>query len=212
MSNLNDKNKKSSRYSKKAIILAVSLICLLVVTVGGTLAYLIDITETVTNTFTPATVTVDIEETFEDNKKENVKFQNTSDIEVYIRATLVEYWKRTSDGAIVPKPTNAKVTYLWEGNVADNSAMATWFSVGSIFYYRKPVAANDKNENTTKDCTTNLLEKVTVEMPDGYEYYLEVHAEAIQSKPIGAVEDAWKDVKVDNTTYYLKVATTTATN
>ena len=52
------------RINKKVILLAVSLLLILSAAIGGTVAYLIDQTGSITNTFTPAKVTPRIEEEF----------------------------------------------------------------------------------------------------------------------------------------------------
>ena len=50
-----------------------------------------------TNTFTPATVTCEVKEAFDDTTgvKTNINVENTSDIDVYLRVKLVTY--RTND-------------------------------------------------------------------------------------------------------------------
>ena len=108
-------NRKSVRQNTRTIMLIISLILLLLAAVNGSIALLMDSTSKVENAFTPADVTVEIIEKFEDNKKTDVYVHNTSNIKAYVRVTLAEHWERT-DGEmtkIVPKPTTAVVDINW---------------------------------------------------------------------------------------------------
>ncbi len=172
-------------------ILIISLVILIAVIAGGTAAYLLDYTNKVTNTFTPVNVTVEIEEKFEDNVKENVYIHNTSDVQVYVRVTLVEYWKNAA-GEIVFPPTNPTFDWgLWK-----DATDPDWFQVGNIYYYKEPLDAESASYLT--DDTSNLIDQVTVELPEGYKYYLDIRAEAIQATPVSVVGQAWTDVEVEN--------------
>ena len=172
------KNSVKSVRRKKPAILLISIVLLLCAVIGGTIALLMDTTNEVVNTFTPAEVEVNIEENFADNVKEDVYIYNSGDVPVYIRVRLVENWK--IDGQIVPKPVDPAIVWGAEG----------WFEVNGIYYYEDPVASSDK--------TTNLIDQVTVTLPDNYNYsyHLDILAEAIQADPADAVKDAWKDVDV----------------
>ena len=88
---------------RKEFVLACSAIVLLIGFAGGSLAYLFTHTDSIRNTFTPAEVDVTIQEAFDHQKKENVKFQNTGDVPVYMRARLVINWT-DANGKIVPAP------------------------------------------------------------------------------------------------------------
>jgi len=170
---------------KKIVALLISLVLLLCAVVGGSIAFLMDYTEKVENTFTPARVTIEVKEDFNENVKKNVYVENTSEVSVYIRVKLVENWKIGEQ--IVPEPTG------------DNAAKAVrkiewgqnsdWFVQNGIYYYKKMVPAGEE--------TTNLIDTVTVTL-DGYTYHLNILAEAIQANPEGAVEAAWTDVTVEN--------------
>lgn len=172
------KNSVKSVRRKKPAVLLISIVLLLCAVIGGTIALLMDTTNEVVNTFTPAEVEVNIEENFADNVKEDVYIYNSGDVPVYIRVRLVENWK--IDGQIVPKPVDPAIVWGAEG----------WFEVNGIYYYEDPVASSDK--------TTNLIDQVTVTLPDNYNYsyHLDILAEAIQADPADAVKDAWKDVDV----------------
>ena len=160
-------------------MMVLSVVLLLGVAIGGTIAWLSTKTTPVTNTFTPAEVTCKVEEDFDPDtgKKTNVNVTNTGNIAVYIRVKLVTY--RTNDAgqhiggtAELPKFTPGE----------------NWVEYGKYYYYTLPVEPNTQPE-------TNLAEKMTLtgsyEDADGGTQALDVMAEAIQSAPEKAVGEAW---------------------
>lgn len=176
--------KKHRRNKPNTLI--ISLVVLLVAAIGGTVAYLMDTTPGVTNTFTPAEVKISIQEKKTDTTKENIIFTNSNEanaVPVYIRATLVIYWK-DAEGNVIPQPELAAVT---GGDPGTN-----WFKVGDIYYYKPVVPVGGS--------TMAMTDAITVTIPDGStaKCYIDVRAEAIQADPAEAVAEAWKVVKVDN--------------
>ena len=88
--------KRSDRHAKRGVkgkagALLISLLALLTLTVGGTVAYLVASTDNVVNTFTPSHVDCTVDEVFNDNTKTSVTVTNTSDINAYLRVKLVTY-------------------------------------------------------------------------------------------------------------------------
>lgn len=168
------------RKNKKLTALLVSVTLILGIGIGSTVAYLLDNTGAVTNTFTPANVSVDVEETFQNNTKTDVDIRNNSNIKVYIRATIVVYWKKGND--IVAPPANGSVGITM-------GTSQKWIYKNGIYYYTEALEPNAE--------TDNLIEKVSVELPKGYTYHLDVHAEAIQADGLGAdsAQDAWAKAK-----------------
>lgn len=163
---------------RKEFVLACSAIVLLIGFAGGSLAYLFTHTDSITNTFTPAEVDVTIQEAFDhQKKKENVKFQNTGDVPVYMRARLVINWT-DANGNIVPAPEGYSVNKV--GLPGEG-----WKENKGYYYYTSPVAADAS--------TTNLVDSITARTPDNPEYYLlvDVLVETIQATPTQAVLDAW---------------------
>ena len=160
-------------------MMVLSIVLLLGVAIGGTIAWLSTKTTPVTNTFTPAKVTCKVEENFDENTgvKTNVNVTNTGNIAVYIRVKLVTY--RTNDAgqhiggkAELPKFNLDK----------------KWVEYGEYYYYTLPVEPNAQPR-------TNLANSMTLEKSykdaDGGKQALDVMAEAIQSEPEKAVADAW---------------------
>ena len=162
---------------RKEFVLACSAIVLLIGFAGGSLAYLFTHTDSIRNTFTPAEVDVTIQEAFDHQKKENVKFQNTGDVPVYMRARLVINWT-DANGKIVPAPEGYSV------NKVDLPGEG-WKENNGYYYYTSPVAADAS--------TTNLVDSITANTPANPEYYLlvDVLVETIQATPTQAVQEAW---------------------
>ena len=87
-----DSMKKSkSTTSTKTVMLVVAAVLVVCIGVAGTLMFLVDKTSEVTNTFEPANVKCQVEESFDTKVKKNVNVKNTSNIDAYIRVKLVTY-------------------------------------------------------------------------------------------------------------------------
>lgn len=160
-------------------MMVLSIVLLLGVAIGGTIAWLSTKTTPVTNTFTPAKVTCKVEENFDENTgvKNKVNVTNTGNIAVYIRVKLVTY--RTNDDSQHIGGT-AKLPQF---NLGKN-----WVKHVGYYYYTLPVAPGEKPEANLADSMT--LEK-SYKDADGGKQALDVMAEAIQSEPEKAVADAW---------------------
>lgn len=162
-------------------MMVLSIVLLLGVAIGGTIAWLSTKTTPVTNTFTPAEVTCEVEEKFDKTTgvKTNVNVTNTGNIAVYIRVKLVTY--RTNDAG---QHIGGKAG-LPKFNLGKN-----WVEYGEYYYYTLPVEPHAQPH-------TNLANSMTLEKSykdedaDGGKQALDVMAEAIQSAPEKAVGEAW---------------------
>lgn len=160
-------------------MMVLSVVLLLGVAIGGTIAWLSTKTTPVTNTFTPAEVNCKVEEDFDENTgvKTNVNVTNTGNIAVYIRVKLVTY--RTNDAGQHIGGT-AKIPAFKLGE--------NWVEHDGYYYYTLPVAPDEKP-------AANLADSMTLtgsyEDADGGKQALDVMAEAIQSEPKKAVSEAW---------------------
>lgn len=166
------------RGMKRSLVLVVSLLALLLVVAGGTLAWL-TAQDSVSNTFTPAHVTCDVEEDFNGTTKEKVSIKNTSDIPVYIRASIVVTWKDSFGNVYGQKPvadTDYTISYGTD-----------WTQQGDYWYCTSPVAVGD----TTGTLISKCVVSATAKKPNGYDLSVEIIAEAIQSQPARAVQQAW---------------------
>lgn len=163
--------------AKRSLVLVVSLLALLLVVAGGTLAWL-TAQDSVSNTFTPAHVSCTVTEDFNGTVKSNVNVKNTSDIDAFIRVKLVTYRVKDNGDRIGGK---AEIPTFTPGT--------GWVKYGDFYYYTLPVEPG-------KQPATDLIgdDGVTLVQytdADGGKQVIEVMAEAIQSQPERAVGQAW---------------------
>ena len=171
--------------AKRSIVLVVSVLVLLLAVAGGTLAWLTANTGPVVNTFTPAHVTCQVDETFDGTTKSDVKVKNAGDIPAYIRAYIVVTWKDETGNVYGQKPV-ANADYTME--MAQNTGWVT--GSDGYYYYTRPVAVGDTTGTLISEC--KLTEKVV--KPVGYDLSVEIIAEAIQSVPTTTVVGVWGPV------------------
>lgn len=174
-----DAKRKSRRPGTPRLAAALAVLVLTAgIAVGGTVAYLIDKTDSVENQFTPSTVTVEIEEDFDGTVKKNVTAKNTGDIPAYIRILLVTYrvneaGDRIGGTAVIPP-----------FNPGDG-----WTLRNGYYYYGKPVDPGKTPEAPLIGEPGILLTEY--EDADGGKQVVEVIAQAVQAEPEEAVMDAW---------------------
>lgn len=161
---------------KKGILLLTAAVLILVCGVGGTLAYLITQTAPVTNTFTPAHVTSEVNEPgWEDGNtvKSNVTVKNTGNVSAYIRAAIVITWK-DKDGNTMPTVPVLGTDYTLDINTS------AWSPSGGYYYYKDKVAAGGSTTNLINSCVSNGT------YTDGRSLCVEVIGSAIQAEGMGA--------------------------
>lgn len=160
---------------KKLILLLTAVVLVLSVSVGITLAYLTDATESVTNTFTPTSAGVEVEDKVENRTKKDVKITNTGDIPVYVRVAVVANW--CVDGKIVAQ---------WDDYATiASSAGSSWTRVGIYFYYNGVLQPGDyiilfNSYTPEKDA----------ELPEGAELQMDIIAQVIQAEGMDGVSNA----------------------
>ena len=181
---------RKRNYSKKAIALMVSVVLLVTVAVGATLAYLIDVTDEIPNKFTPSKVTVEVNEEFDGKVKENVSIKNTGDTSAFIRAEVIITWQNAA-GDVYGKAPVAGEDYTITYNLPTESvADGKWVEKEGYYYWTKPVAAG---------ANTGILiseAKPLKDAPaDNYFLSIEIIASGVQSDGTKdgekAVVDAW---------------------
>lgn len=173
--------RKPNKGVGKVSALLLSLLLLTVFAVGGTVAYLVTKTTPVQNTFTPAAVSCEVTETFENNVKSNVNVTNTGDTDVYIRVKLVSYRVKEVNGEV--KHIGGTAT------VPDFTLGTNWVKNGGYYYYTQPVSPGSSPFYPLIGETGITLIEYTD--ADGGKQVIEVMAEAIQSSPASAVQQAW---------------------
>lgn len=168
---------EKKRNLNKLQLLILSLLVVMTVTVGGTVAYLTTMTESVTNTFTPSTVTGEVTENFDGEVKKNIQVKNTGDIAVYVRVKLVTYRVNDAGDHI------GGVAEIPPFNLGEN-----WVKHNGYYYYTVPVEPNNFSSSLTDNVGITLK---NYDDADGGKQVIEVMAEMIQSVPDTAVKDAW---------------------
>ena len=191
-----EKQTKKNHFNKSAALL-IALVLIVTVGVGSTLAYLIDTSSDVTNTFLPSEVSCEVYETFDGTTKSNVYIQNVkdndglSDTEAYIRAAIVVTWK-DADGNVYGQKPVANTDYSISVNTTDWILSTT----DGYYYHKSPVEPGESTSILIETC--KLKDGVTP--PSGYHFSVEIVAEAIQAEPADAVEEAWGVTVADNGT------------
>jgi hypothetical protein len=160
--------------------LVIFYLCLSIVicAAGGVYAYITAGTDTLSNAFTPATVSCTVEEVFENGVKENVRVRNTGNIDAYIRAVVVATFV-SEEGKVLAVSPKEGVDYT-----------VTWGTSGWVkgsdgyWYHRRAVAPGT--------LTAVLVETISAtSVPDGYRLNIQIVASAIQSVPESSVTEAW---------------------
>ena len=192
---------------KKGITLLFAFCFLTLVSVGFTIAYIATNTDSITNTFTPAHVNVNVIETVTNSStdvgiKENVKIQNSGDIAAYIRAAVVVTWQDVNGKIHAQKPTACTVSGCSHTDCGKDYAIQYgtngWLKGGKFYYWTTPVSAGNSTGVLISSC------KPIKTGPDGYSLSVEIFTSAIQAEGQNAseklaVEDAW-GVTVSGTT------------
>ena len=174
--------RRHKRRSKKTGMLFLSLLLVIGMVVGGTVAWLSTKSAPITNTFLPSHVSCSVAEKFNGTTKSNVNVTNTGDIDAFIRVKLVTY--RVNDEEQHIGGT---------AEIPDFKPGAGWVKNGDYYYYTKPVAPDEQPADA-------LISSITLTDPyddaDGGKPVIEVMAEAIQANGVAddgkkAVVEAW---------------------
>ena len=164
--------------AKRSFVLVASVLVLLLAVAGGTLAWLTANTGPVVNTFAPAHVTCQVDETFDGITKSDVKVKNAGDIPAYIRAYIVVTWKDSDGNVYGQKPVKDTDYTMTMGSNG-------WTQKDGYWYCNTAIDSGGFTPVLIDSCTSNNS------APDGYNLSVEIIAEAIQSVPEAAVETAW---------------------
>ncbi len=154
---------------KKPILLLLSLILVVGVAVGGTAALLTVRLKPVENTFYPAAVDCAVTE-----KDGAYTVTNQGNISAYIRVAVVANWTR--DGKVYGlDPITAEDYRI--------TAAEGWTLLNGYYYYTQPVEPGA--------AALPLVVSAVGEAPEGCVFSVRVLAEAIQSEPVSAAQEAW---------------------
>ena len=165
--------------NKKLNVLLISFMVLLSIAVIGTLAFLSDKTEKITNTFEPTEVPIEIWETNEGGSKKDVFIKNIGDIDAYIRAKVIINWLDSEGNVAAQRPTG----YTLTEDYAENTG---WIQYGGYWYYTGKVSSGGVTNVLLEECKF-----VTEESEPAYALQVDIIAQSIQAEPEQAIEDAW---------------------
>ena len=179
-----------SKKNKKRLITLVSLLSLIAVVVGGTLAYLMTKTDSVINTFIPAKApTPEVIEEFDGETKSNVRIHIKNDGQgaCFVRAKVV-FTLQDDDGNVIAQVPVAGEDYTVSMNTAD------WTYHDGYWYYNVPVIP-DCNADATDSIepdgyTTNLINSCTT-LNTEYHLVVDILAQTIQANPTRAAQTEW---------------------
>lgn len=176
----NDRPKRKVRFRvNKTLFALLAIVMVIGAVVGTTVAFLVDKTGNVQNTFEYAKVSCKVTETFTGTSKSNVQITNTGTTDAYIRATYVVNWLDAQGDIVASVPKGYSYTL-------EENPNSTWTKGNyGYFYYLSPVAPGESTPGSLLTCT--------VKCPEDPEYWLsvEILATAIQSTPARAVTEAW---------------------
>lgn len=117
--------------------LLLAALALALAAVGGSLAWLLDQPAAAENRFSPGRVPNTVEEDVENGVKNNVRIQNTGNVDAYIRAALVFTWVDDAGhvGSEQPQPG---ADFSWD------PVLDGWKRGSDGYYYHlRPVAPGD---------------------------------------------------------------------
>lgn len=147
------------KLNKRTVALLVSLVLLLSVAVGVTVAYIADRTPEVENTFQPSYVACEVVK--EGSNVYTVK--NTGDTDAYIRVAVVANWKNGNNVYAQAPQFNV--------DLGDNWVLGK----DGYYYYTKSVAVGAQIPETL------TIDSNSTAPSDEYKLVVEVYASAIQA-------------------------------
>ena len=176
---------------KRLTILLVSLLSVVAISVGITLAYIFTDTDPVENEFQPSKVACAVVENGSDAEntdstvntgiaKTDVQIKNTGDTDAYIRVAVVVTWKK-ADGTVWAQAPVENTDYSMTVDLANG-----WFEKDGYYYYDSKISP-DKLTSVL----INHAEVLKAAPKEDYQLSIEIVASAIQAKPTTVVAEQW---------------------
>lgn len=162
-------NSPSPKY--KTLIVVLSIILVVCIGAGATLAFFANSTGPIINTFQSGSAGAEIYEEKTNTAKTCIQVKNTGDSPVYVRVRLVSYFEDDFGNVL---PQDSPVVSFTRGE--------NWEQIGSYYYYKLPVGAGG--------FTSDLL-GTDVTMSAGQ--VIEVLADTVQATPKDAIKNVWGD-------------------
>ena len=165
----------------KAVFVIVSVLLVLGIGVGGTVAYLTDRSDAINNQFTPATMECRVV-----YSGTSATVKNTGEVEAYARAVVIVNWAKLDENGHATSEVHASAPQEGVDYTLTLPTDNGWVRGSDGYWYCKaPIAVNTE--------APLLVESVTrlTTAPDGYGLMVGLVASAIQSQPTSVVEESW---------------------
>lgn len=202
---------KSRRRQKKRnnnyiVILIVAVAAFIGGTAGITLAFLTSRSE-VSNQFTKGEVSAQVNETFQNDLKEDVSVENTGTVPAYIRAVVRVNWQDGAGNILWGKPEES-TDYTMTLNLASAGNAGWVLGLDGYYYYTEPVDAGQSTGVLIDICQE---ENINLHQQEGKFLVVDISAQSIQAEPSDAVLEAWASAVagVDEDTGALQMRTGT---
>ena len=175
----------------KLIAAALSILLIVLISSGITVAYLMTVSGTLENEFEPSRVACAVVENENSplegdqvnvgSEKYDVRIKNTGDVTAFIRAKIVFNWKK-ADGTVYARSPVEGVDY----NITFAANTAWTRSSDGFYYHTASVAEGMETGILIKSCSP-----MEGRAPEGYSLSVEIVASAIQADPERAAEENW---------------------
>ena len=165
---------EKKKITRQSVVLLVSLTVLFCSVIGGTAAYLVARSASLTNTFTPSYVTTAVTDDY--------KIQNTGNTAAWIRAAVVVTWQDTNGNVYGQMPVAGTDYTDWTPGI-------NWVKgTDGFYYYTEPVLAKGETPHA-------LIESINpIGSSPATDYYLtvEILGSGIQTfQDISDCQQAW---------------------
>lgn len=194
----------SKNTRNRILLTALAALLLVTLTIGGTIAWLVDTTGTVTNTFAPADIAIKLEETQDGpyqlipgkewNKNPTVTvFRPETDVDIYLFVEI-----QTTATNIAPKTVT---DYLSFTNNLNSWNLVEGDALNGVWYKAIP-ATESPLTNLTYELiggnTVTVNQELTADDTNDAEIVISYTAYAIQQEGFTSVQDAWAKAKTFN--------------
>lgn len=163
-------------WTLRGILLIAFIGVILIVSVGGTIAWIMTSTAPIENKFMPGEVTCDIVEEKSGYTKSSIKVKNIGNTDAYMRVAIVGNW---CDDA-------GNIVAQWTGSITPASK---WEKNGYYYYCTEVVAPTELSPELLNESITG--DTLPEGVPAGSHLVIDVLAQAVQSEPDTAVIAAW---------------------
>lgn len=180
------RRKKNKSFLGRKLFVILCVVCVLGLTIVGTIAYL-QKNSSLVNTFEKGNTEIEVKETFNEEKTEktNVYLKNEGNTSVYVRAKVLIYYEDAEGNVLDLVPAEGTDYEKVQGS-------DDWIESEGIYYYKFPVGPSSEDGQTT-----NLISKIKDLKPDDDKYLVvNILGQSVQAAPVSAVESIW-NVTVD---------------